>query len=723
MSFAPVLLDLAVVLATATVVAFIFQKLKQPVVLGYILAGALVGPLSPFQFLKFDLANIHFWADLGLIFLMFYLGLEFSFRRMFRSGLRVLWVGAFEITALFLVGGFVAKFFLNGLVAPAYFGAMVAISSTTIIIKAYDELSNRERRFSEKVYPLLIIEDLAAVLLIVILSSAGAEKEIADSHLLYLAAELLIVIGGWYLIGTFALPRLVTFFENLKKRELLTLVAIGLCLLISIGAARLGYSLALGAFITGSILAEMPNPERVQKIVQPLKDVFGAVFFVSVGMLVNFSTIGPNLGLIMALSAFVILAKGIAVTLGSLSAGQNFQTSLKTGLAMGQIGEFSFIIAGMGLAAGQVAPDFQPVIVTVAFLTAFTTPNAIRYSGAIASFLEARLPKSFRKFGERYRRSLGVFSFTGRLPTWMRSASIQFAVNTILVSLVFGSVRRHLCPWFADRVLSGNEDLALGLCLAGSILVCAPLLFAMLTCGRSSRKSFLFPALTLVWMAFLGSLFVNAIFAVALTLIFGLVVLGVFRQNLASTYSWLESRFLSGLQPSTDEISRFAPWDTHLVRLKVHPNAKMTGRLLCESDLTLKYGLSLVAIQRGAKLIAVPDKDERIMPFDELLLLGNDEQIDRARAEVEASVPVSHGLLDDGSNSFGTHDLSNFEMRSFSLGPQSNLVARRIRETKLREETGEWIVGVEREGHRVLSPHPDFELHVGDLVWTVGPRI
>lgn len=723
MSFAPVLLDLAVVLAAAAIVAFIFQKLKQPVVLGYIFAGALVGPLAPLQFLKFDLANIHFWADLGLIFLMFYLGLEFSFRRMFRSGLRYLWVGAFEITFLFLVGGLVAKFFLSDLVSPAYFGAMVAISSTTIIIKAYEELSLKERRFSEKVYPLLIIEDLAAVLLIVVLASSGAEKELAESHLLYLAAELLVVIGGWYLIGTFLLPRLVLFFEKLKKRELLTLVAIALCLLISVGAASLGYSLALGAFITGSVLAEMPNPERIQKIVRPLKDVFGAVFFVSVGMLVNFSTIGPNLILILTLSLFVIVAKGFAVTIGSLSTGQNLQTSFKTGLAMGQIGEFSFIIAGMGLTAGKVSAEFQPIIVAVAFLTAFTTPNAIRNAGHLAEAFDRRLPFSVRRFGIHYRRSLSSFSLHQRLPLWMQSASIKFVVNTILVSLIFGSVRRHFAPWLADRTLKGNEDLALILSLAGSILICAPLLYAMLTCGRSTQRSFIFPALTLVWIGFLGSLFVNAWFAVSLTLLFGLLVFAVFHQNLATSYSWLEQRFLSGLKPSKDEIGKFAPWDAHLARLRVHPNGLLTGRALCETDLRQKYGLSLIAVQRGDRLIAVPEKDERLMPYDELLLLGSDEQVDRARPDVESSLPVSHGSLDDGSSSFGTHDLSNFEMRSFTLTGQSKLVARRIRDTLLRDETGEWIVGVEREGHKVLSPHPDFELREGDLVWTVGPRL
>lgn len=215
----------------------------------------------------------------------------------------------------------------------------------------------------------------------------------------------------------------------------------------------------------------------------------------------------------------------------------------------------------------------------------------------------------------------------------------------------------------------------------------------------------------------------NAWFAVSLTLLFGLLVFAVFHQNLATSYSWLEQRFLSGLKPSKDEIGKFAPWDAHLARLRVHPNGLLTGRALCETDLRQKYGLSLIAVQRGDRLIAVPEKDERLMPYDELLLLGSDEQVDRARPDVESSLPVSHGSLDDGSSSFGTHDLSNFEMRSFTLTGQSKLVARRIRDTLLRDETGEWIVGVEREGHKVLSPHPDFELREGDLVWTVGPRL
>lgn len=715
MVFAPALLDLAVVLAVAATIGFLFQKMKQPAVMGYILAGVLIGPNSPIAFLQFDLPSIHFWADLGIIFLMFYLGLEFSFRRMFQSGLKALFIGGVEITLLFLAGSAVAQFFLKGIVQPAYLGAMVAISSTTIIIKALDDLPAKERRSTEKVYPLLIIEDLAAVLLIVVLSSSSAGREINDSHLLFLAAELLIVIGGWYLIGSFLLPRMVRTFET--KRELLTLVSVALCLLIAVGAAALGYSLALGAFITGSVLAEMDDPERIQKTVRPLKDLFGAVFFASVGMLVSPLVLMTHFPLILGLALFVIAGKAVAVTIASLSAGETYAQSLRSGLAMGQVGEFSFIIAQMGLGAGLVQAEFQPVIVAVALVTAFTTPYAIRFTPTIVARTEKRIPERARIFGRRYRHRLYSAFGSGRLPEWMRSATLKFALNTILITLIFGSARRHFVPWFADRALQGNERLAQVLTLAAAFLLCAPLLLAMFTCGKGARRSYFFPMLTLVWIAFLGSLFVEAWISVVLSLALCGLLLNTFSQNLAKSYAWLEDRFLAGFKPVAADVGLLAPWNAHLSRLRVHPNAKLAGRALGESNLRRDFGLSLLALRRGDRLIAVPEKDERLMPFDELLLLGNDDQVENARPAVE------FGRRRDEEASFGTHDLDNFEMRHFRLGPESSLVSQRIRDTHLRDETGEWIVGVERGSEKVLSPPPEFELREGDVVWTVGPRL
>ena len=718
MPFTPALLDLAIVLAAAAGVAFVFQRLKQPVVMGYILAGALIGPYSPFTSSKFDLPSIHFWADLGIIFLMFHLGLEFSFRRLFRSGLTALWVGAVEVTAMFVIGSLIARAWLAGFGAPAFLGAMVAISSTTIIVKAIDELGLKNKRFAENVYGLLIVEDLAAVLLIVILTSSASGRVLNESHLLYLMAELIVVVGGWFLIGSLILPRLMKLFEGARVRELLTLCAIGLCLLVSVAAASFGYSLALGAFITGSVIAETAHPERIAKMVHPLKDIFGAVFFVSVGMLVNFAAVLPHWPLVAALSVFVYFGKLLTVTAGYLSVGESFQTSLRSGLAMGQIGEFSFIIAALGLSSGQIQPDLQPIVVAVAIVTAFATPYSIRSSGSLADLLLPWMPRRLLSLADRYRARLHAVRHARVMPEWMGRAAMKFLVNGIVIALVFGTIHRHFAPWISREFLKGNLDLALAVSLIGAILICAPLLFAMVTCAGRGSRSVLFPLATLLWLAALGSWFVPAWIVIASTLSVGLILLLVFQRNLSHSYEWLEKSFLSGLKPS-DDIGQFAPWDAHLVRMVVHPNSRLSGCGLGQTDLRHKHGLSVIAIRRGERLIALPERDEKLYPFDELLLLGTDEQIEGARSYVEMSTLVS----DDPAIAFGSPNLSHYEMRSFRLVHDSHLVSRRIRETHLREENGEWVVGVEHDGKRILNPSPEFKLSEGDVVWIVGPRL
>ena len=713
--FTPILLDLAIVLATAAVIAFIFQRLKQPVVMGYLLAGALIGPVSPlknlnFATIKFDLPSVHFWADLGIIFLMFSLGLEFSFRKLFKSGLSALWIGAFEITFLFIVGSAAAKALLPGLVNPAYLGAMIAISSTTIIVKAFEERKAAVREISETIYALLIVEDLAAVLMLVILTSSAEGRELNGSHLMYLMTELVVVIGGWYLIGTFLLPKLLTFFEQTKKRELMTLFAIGICLLVSIAAASQGYSLALGAFITGSIIAETALAKEVEHLVTPLKDIFGAVFFVSVGMLVDFSQIGSHIGMILGLSALVIGGKTFAIAIGFLTSGRHVDKAIRAGLSMGQIGEFSFIIAALGMSLGKVSPEFQPVIVAVSVLTSFLTPYSIRFSPWVAARAGQIMPVVLRSFGKSYRARLRGIRDANFISGTARRAGVRFLMNAILVSLCFGFLRRHFVPFLADGVLHSRPICAMWLGLALAMLLSAPLLFAMVSCGGKRRMYFTIA--TLSWLSFLTSHYINLWMSAVLISGLGAIVLGFFRENLEATYARLETHFLAGFLKTTDEIAQFMTWNKHwktqLTTLILHPNSQLAGSSVEACGLRTEYGLTLVAIQRGERMIAVPDKDERLYPYDELQVLGFAPDVEKARALIEASALA-----------FPT---SSFEMRSFRLSNSSEWVSQSIRETQASEDNGEWIVGVERSGEKLLSPPPDYRLSEGDVVWIISRK-
>lgn len=726
--------DLAVILGVAGLVTLLFQRIRQPVVLGYIIAGIIVGPFTPpFPLVK-DLPNIRTWADLGIVFLMFSLGLEFSFRKLARVGISAGITAGFEVSFMLALGFLTAMALGWPSTDGLFLGAMLSISSTTIIIKALDELKLKTRRFAEMIFGVLIVEDLVAILVLVALSTIAGSSSFSTLALLGAAGKLALVVGGWFVTGYFLVPRFVRYVGLHGSDEMLTVVSISLCLALVVFAAHFDYSVALGAFIMGSILAESSESHRIEELIRPLRDVFAAVFFVSVGMLIDPRLLRENLGAVLLISLVTVAGKIVSTTLGALITGQTLRTSVQVGFGLAQIGEFSFIIASLGMALKVTSPALYPIAVAVSIITTFTTPYLIRVSHRAAVALEARLPARLREGLTRYAVWTQGRQANGERRKYFYRALFKWALNGLMVTVIFTLTRDLALPRLP------SPDLGWGL----AVLVSAPFTWAMLAAFKGFRFEengpqdaegedlvppsrarapgggtlFAFRFASLGWIGLLSAEFFPLRTALTITaaMLFGLSLL--FYRRLESSYHWFERRFLSTFEAGdksskrTDVLRGLAPWDAHLIRLKVHPNADIVLKRIADSRLRVDFGLNIVAIQRGLRTIVAPRPDEMILPKDELLVLGTDEQVENVRPRIEKPPGLGERFK----------ELSGYEMRSVEVQEGAGLSGKTIRSSGIRETFGAMVVGLERGNRRIINPESDFVLEAGDRLWIVGDK-
>ncbi len=738
MHLAPLIRDLAVILGVAAVVTLVFQRIRQPVVLGYIIAGALVGARIT------DQPNIKTWAELGVIFLMFSLGLEFSFRKLAKVGISSGFTALFEVSVMILTGFGLGRLMRWSPMESLFLGAILAISSTTIIIKALDELKLKTRRFAEMIFGVLVVEDLVAVLILVALSTVAVSAKFSGLALLLSAGKLVLVIGSWFLVGYFLLPRVVRYVGRLGNDEMLTIVALGLCLILAVAAAELHYSVALGAFIMGSILAESTESHRIEELIRPLRDVFAAIFFVSVGMMIEPRVLLEHWPRVLLISGVYVLVKISAVTLGAVLSGQTLRTAVQVGFGVAQIGEFSFIIATLGQNLGVTRDELFPIAVAVSLITTFMTPYLIRVSHKFAVGLEGRLPLPLKEGLVRY----AAWSQERRAD---RAKRLQFyqllgkwALNGILVSVIYILVAELLMPE-AVRMFRPRRLAVAGSWLAASLLA-APFLWAMFSAfhafGMSSQEEvraadalgglegggespmmlprggvlFVMRLITGFWIGALSLEYFSAKSTLFLMLGFMIALFGLFYRQIDASYRWFEARFLSTFETrpksrkTTDVLKHLAPWDAHLVRIKVHPNAEIAGLRIREAALRKRYGFNIVAIQRGIKSLISPGPDEFIFPKDELLVLGTDEQIEAVRFSIEKPPGLGERF----------RDLEGYELRQIRLETCSGYCGKTLAEARIGGELGVTIVGLEKGERRLINPESTVRLDAGDVLWVVG---
>ncbi len=728
MHLMPLIHDLAIILAVAGIVSLIFQKIRQPVVLGYITAGIIVGPYTPPYSLVTDIGGIKIWAELGVIFLMFSLGLEFSFRKLASVGLSAGSTALFEVISMLSLGFLAGKVLGWSSMDSLFLGAMLSISSTTIIIKALDELKLKSHHFAEIIFGVLIVEDLVAILILVVLSTIAAGKSISGLAILVAAGKLVLVIGGWILAGYFIVPELIRYVSQVGNNEMMTIVSLALCLLLVVFSAFFEYSVALGAFIMGSILAESTESHRIEERMESLRDVFAAIFFVSVGMLIDPIALWHNKGAVAFITVITIIGKVLSTTIGALISGQTLRTSIQVGFGLTQIGEFSFIIAGLGVTLGVTSDFLYPVGVAVSLITTFTTPYMIRLSYRFAAFIETKIPNRVKTILTAYASWTQKKRADATRNQEFYQLLLRWVINGLIVSMIFVLSGEVVLPIIWEKISNSNGSSAAS--WLGTALISAPFIWGMLTTfkdfeiktlnriGPHGGALVISRLAAALWLGALSLEFfpVKNVIPIVFVLLFGLFVL-LYKQ-IETSYHWLEKRFMQTFEAKEkskfqeSQFRHLAPWDAHLVRIKVHPNAGIVGKSIAESRIRTRFGSSIVAIQRGLKTIVAPNPNEIIFPKDELLLLGTDEQLDAIHPEIEKPLGLEDPL----------HTIFNYELKQILITETSSLKDQSIRASNIRENYEAMIVGIERADQRIMNPESDMKLKGGDTLWVVGEK-
>jgi CPA2 family monovalent cation:H+ antiporter-2 len=721
---APLIYDLAIMLGLAGIVLVIFQRIHQPVVLGYLVAGVIIGPHTPPHALVNDIANIQILSELGVIFLMFSLGLEFSFQKLTRVGFSATVTGLIEVILMVILGYSAGKMLGWSHYDSLFLGAALAISSTTIIIKAIDELGLKTKRFAELIFGVLIVEDLLAILLLVALSTVVITNSVFSMNMLSASVKLFLVVGGWFIVGYFIVPTLFRRMANYISQETLTVISVALCLFLVCVAAHFHYSTALGAFIMGSILAETVMVHRIEELIRPIRDIFAAVFFISVGMLIDPAIIIAEWKVVLFVSLLTIFGKLTITSLGAFFTGQSINTSVRVGFGMAQVGEFSFIIVALGASLKVTSDTLYPVIVAVSGITTFTTPYLIRFSGTFTKWLEKNMPDKTKYILDSYSAWVYRILTSSQENSLFGRVAVRLLINGIIVAIIFTLVDQFIFPRLLETPMSKWQINVVSMLIA--LGLASPFIWGMLFSVRavswsSSLKSSLTSVNFIVWLATLTELMVLSMlfFKTWLTVLFfvgvGLVFFSLYYRQLEKSYRWFEQQLVRNIrkQESSDKTRyhELAPWDTHLVEIEVGTHSALVGKMLSELEIREKYGVNIVAVSHGDHVVPAPRGQERIYAGDQLIVLGDDDQIDAFKQLVD-----TEKCNEIESQPF----LQHFTLKPILLDSNNSWTGKTIRDSNIRETMNGLIVGLERQNTRILNPKSDTVLQPDDLILVVG---
>lgn len=714
--FAPLIKDLAIMLSLAGIVTILFQRIRQPVILGYLIAGMILGPHTPPHLFITDLDNIHILSELGVIFLMFYLGLEFSFKKLARLGVAAVLIGVVEVILMIAIGYATGMLLGYSRYDAIFLGAALSVSSTTIIVKAIEELKLKTRRFAELIVAVLVVEDLLAILLLAALSTFVISKNLFSMTMAYAAGKLFIIIGAWFFAGYFLVPPIFKKISHYISQETLTIISVALCLLLVWSAASLKYSPALGAFIMGSILSETTVINRIERSIRPIRDIFAAVFFITVGMQIDPRIILEHWQIVLLLSLITIFGKLLTTFFATFVSGQSLNTALRVGFSMAQVGEFSFIIISLGLMLNVVSDTIYPIIVAVASVTAFTTPYLIRFSGFLVNYLNTHLSENTKYALDAYAAWVYRFQLVSPENKMLRAVLIRIAINAFLIAIIFSLVH-----FAAPRALSAypeRHQIGNGILFLLALSFSLPFIWGMLFSYqkiKTQRPLFIIVVrlFVLVELLLLSIFYFQSWIALFLFLGIAMILMWLLYRQFEYSYHWFERQLLTniantkGVHPKYSEL---APWDTHLVEIEVGDKSIFVGNSLSDHRIREDYNVNIVAIARGSRIIAAPRGEDHIHAHDKLILLGNDDQIDQFRKAAEIHTHKREII----------NFLDHFKLRPYYLDEGNPLIGKTIRNSKIRERLGAIIVGLERNNERILNPSLDMVLKVNDLLLIVG---
>ena len=728
--------DLALILIVAGIVTVVFKKLKQPLVLGYVMAGFLVSPHMPYTMSVIDRDDISTWGEIGVIFLLFSLGLDFAFKKIMKMGASPIISTCSIVFCMMVLGIVTGHAFGWSRMDSIFLGGMLAMSSTTIIYKAFDDLGLRQQRFAGLVMSVLILEDVLAIVMMVMLSAIANGSSPDGGQMLGSVAKIAFFLILWFVVGIFLIPWMLRSVRKLINNETLLIIALGLCCAMAVLSTQVGFSSAFGAFVMGSILAETIEADRIIKLVEPVKNLFGAVFFVSVGMLVDPQILVEYALPIFILVLVIILGQAVFGTLSFLISGQSLKSAMQCGFSMAQIGEFSFIIASLGLSLGVIGKFLYPVVVAVSVITTFLTPYMIKAATPCYAMLERRMPK-------KWAATLNNITLSRR-PThperkW-KSLLVQMARNTVIYSILSGAaiflmltfflpfVRQLLPHWWANA--------ACGVC---TLLFIAPFLRAMVMKKNHSEE---FKSLwnenpynklplifTILVRLVVASAFVFYICnyltrftnALMLSIALAAVALMVISRSLKRRSIKMERMFMQNLRSrdiAAEVMGRKRPLyegrlldrDIHIADIDVPENSLWAGKTLRELELRNKYGVHVSSILRGIQRINTPNGDMMIFPGDRLQAIGSDDQLTALSSAMNREIREKDPEIEK----------REMKLRQVIINADGAFAGKTMKESGIRDKFNCMVIGIE-EGKENLSPvDPSRKLEKDDIIWIVG---
>lgn len=735
---APLISDLAFILVIAGIVTVVFKWLKQPVILGYIVAGIIAGPSITFLPTVTDSANIQTWADIGVIFLLFAMGLDFSFKKLMNVGMTAVIAAITVVCGMMFIGYTAGNAMGFSHMSSIFLGGMLSMSSTAIVFKAFSDMGLMQQKFTGIVLGILVVEDLVAVVMMVILSTLAVSKHFEGAEMLDSIMKLAAFLIVWSVLGIYLIPTFIRRIRSFVSDETLLILSLGLCLGMVMIAVKAGFSSALGAFVMGSLLAETVESRRIIKIVQPVKDLFGAIFFISVGMMVDPAVIWHYALPILGLTLLVLVGQSFFGSFGVLLSGQPLKIAIKSGFSLTQVGEFAFIIASIGVSLNVTDQYLYPVIVAVSVITTFLTPYMIRLSDPVCSFIESRLPQSAKDLIDRYTSGTVMTRHESAWHKLLKSMILSVALCLVLCSFFITIFFTYVEPYISGHLPGIWGDI---LSFAVIAVALSPLLLAIIKSKNNSHefhelwgdnlfnRGALVSAMVvrvIICVIIVMGLIVR-IFSVALgvgvVISLAVIVLIYFSKWIRHRSMTMQQQFIANFEGSDDVTADTGmsgvkqtfrdngPFkDLHQAEFTISPSFRLVGRTIAENEIRTIYHINILAITRGGQCIMTPQGSERLYPYDRLTVMGTDDDLTSFRNFLQDNT---------GKQQDDMPRTPVMKLEAVTLDAGTPLIGQTIRQADLQ---GCIVVGIERAGSNIVNPAPATTFADGDIVWLVGKK-
>ena len=746
--------DLALIFIVASIVTILFKKLNQPVVLGYIVAGFLISPNFTYLPTVIESEDIHVWANIGVVFLMFALGLEFSFKKLATVGGSAFVTAMTVMGSMILIGGGIGSLLGWGKMDCIFLGGMLSMSSTMIILKAYEEYRLKQEKFAQLVLGTLVIEDIAGIFMMIILSTISVSQSVSGLAVFQELGILFIELAIWLMLGIYLIPSLLKKIRLLANDEMMLVVSVGICMGMVVIANLIGFSSALGAFMAGSILAGTVQSVRIERIIMPLKDMFGAIFFVAVGMLIDPKLLVEYIGPILIITVVTILGQMTFATLGILLSGQSLHTAVRGGFSMVQIGEFSFIVATLGMSLGVISDFLYPVVVCVSVITSFTTPIFINNSEKVYRFLNGKLPSGLKIFLRKNTSERQSDDDKDR--DWLlyiRAVLVRTGISSAVMFVIYLMGIRYFEPFVEQFIGTGIA----GKLVSAGLITAFMIPFATIMNGSGKdalmmklwlkHRANRLPILTLKGIrVMLSACFIALVLRKIFHIPYGLIVLIaaipvaiiVHSDYVKGKTIDLEMRFVSNFSEKTlakakkeRGIKGNHVWlNESLLVAEFEVTDTSEHRTIYEFSRSRAFQVEIIKITRGDKLINMPKSDEMVLSGDILHMMGTHDEIEACMMLLEREDCIEYTERPDvtlkdylyAQTFYGIEPERQLICCPIRIDSDSEFLRRSIKNSRIRERYRGTVIGIERDNLPIPNPDVETMIQKGDIIWVLGSQ-